>query len=325
MAVDRELLVPTTKERKIMRQYSIWSNYRYAYVPLWKHKKKIALCTIAEAVFYVFVPIVGMAVTSMVIGSLEQGISLQDLVLRVLAAFSGYGILNMVKGYLEARGWEQYIEVRLGLFIMDQFEKDLTISMEQYEDKEVRKLKEKAGDCLWMNVSGLEGFFHHNSELLKSVLGLLVYALLVGSMNWKILLMLVGMSAVSASAAYAVTRYYQKIKDPISEQHMTMDYINREVDNVQSGKDIRIFGLESWIIEKFDAAIIKCRQLYFRWDIRSYGSNILDTILDAARDLVAKHFNGARLKDGKPFANKSSISGWRNFIRPSFGRSIRSF
>lgn len=286
-----------------MKQYSIWSNYRYAYVPLWNKKKKIALCTIAEAVFYVFVPVVGMMITSMIIGGLEQGISVPDLVVRILTAFAVYGVLNMVKGYLEARGGEQYIEVRTELFIMDQIEKDLTVSMEQYEDKEIHKLKEKSDECLWANMSGLEGFYRHNSDLLKSVLGLVVYALLVGSMNWKILLMLVGMSAVSAAAAYNVTRYYQKIKDPLAEQYMTMHFINRAVDDIQGGKDIRIFGLEGWIIGKFDAAIRRCRQLRFHRDMRSYGSNILDTVLDAARDLVCYGYlivqlaNGMRLSE----------------------------
>ena len=91
-----------------MKKYSIWSNYRYTYEPLWKRKKKIALCTVVEAVFYVLVPIVGMMITSMIIGSLERGIAMSDLVFRILTAFVVYGILNMVKGYLDARGGEQY-------------------------------------------------------------------------------------------------------------------------------------------------------------------------------------------------------------------------
>lgn len=281
-----------------MKHYSIWSNYRYTYGALWKKKKKIAFCTIAEAICYVFVPVVGMMITAMIIGSLEQGISFPKLVLLVLAAFAGYGILNIVKEYLEARGDYHYIEVRFELFLMDRIEKDLTVSMEQYEDTEVHKLQEKAGECLWRNQSGLEGFFRHNSDLLKSALGLLVYALIVGSMNWKILLMLIGMSAVSAAAAYIVTRYYQKIKDPLAEQTMTMDYINRVVDDVQGGKDIRIFGLQNWITGKFDAAIRKCQQLYFHWDMRSYGSNILDTVLNAARDLVCYLYLIRQLSNG---------------------------
>lgn len=199
--------------------------------------------------FYVFVSVVGMAVTSMIIGRLGQGISMRSLVLQVLMAFAGYGVLNMIKGYLEARNDGQYIEARTELFIMDWIEKDLTISMEQYEDPAIRRLKERATDGIWSNDLGVEGFFRQNTELLKSVLGLMVYALLVGSMNWKILLMLIGMSAVSAAAAYTVTRYYQKIKDPLAEHHMTMHYINREVDDVQGGKDIRMFGLENWIIK----------------------------------------------------------------------------
>jgi len=88
---------------QIMKQHSLWSNYRYTYGPLWQKKKKIVLSTIAEAVFYVFVPIVGMMTTSMIIGSLEQGISMSKLVLLVLAAFAVCGVLNIAKGYLEAR------------------------------------------------------------------------------------------------------------------------------------------------------------------------------------------------------------------------------
>ncbi len=141
-----------------MKQHSIWSNYRYTYGPLWQKKKKIVLSTIAEAVFYVFVPIVGMMTTSMIIGSLEQGISMSKLVLLVLAAFAVCGVLNIAKGYLEARGDGQYIEARTELFIMDQIEKDLTVSMEQYEDEEIHKLKEKSDNCLWANFFGLKGF-----------------------------------------------------------------------------------------------------------------------------------------------------------------------
>lgn len=131
-----------------MKRDSLWSNYRFAYTPLLKHKKKIILSTVAEAVFYVIVPVVGMTITSMIIGSLEQGIPVWNLVLRILLAFIGYGVLNMVKGYLDSRGDSQYIEVRTELFIMDLIEKDLTISMEQYENAEIQKLKEKANDCM---------------------------------------------------------------------------------------------------------------------------------------------------------------------------------
>ena len=301
-----------------MKQYSIWSNYKFAFEPLWKHKKKIVLCTIAEAVSYVLVPIVGMMITSMIIGSLEQGISMQQLVFWVMMAFVGYGILNMVKGYLEARGDGQYIEARTELFIMSLIKKNLTVSMEQYEDTEVQKLKAKTDECMWTNTTGIEGFFRHNSDFLKSVLGLSVYAMLVGSMNWKILLMLVGMSAISAAAAYAVTRSYQKIKDPLSEQHMTMDYINREVDDVQGGKDIRIFELGSWIIEKYDRAIRNCCRLYFCRDIRSYGSNILDTILDGVRDIVCYLYLILQLSHGMRISEfvfyLGLVAGFSNWI-----------
>lgn len=301
-----------------MKHYSIWSNYIFTFKPLWQQKRRIALCFLAAAVLFVAVPVVGMMITSMMIGSLEQGISMQRFVCRALLAFAGYGVLNMAKSYLDARNDGQYIEARTALFLMDWIKKDLTISMEQCEDAQIQKLKKKSENCIWANEWGIEGFMRHNLDLLKSLLGLFVYTLIVGIMNWKILAMLVGMSAVSAAAAYGVTRYYEKIKDPLAEQEVTMGYINREVDDVQSGKDIRIFGLGKWIVGKYDQAIKKCRRLYFQRDIREYGSNMLDTALDAVRDLVCYLYLILQLSQGMRISEfvfyLGLVAGFSNWV-----------
>lgn len=301
-----------------MKHYSIWSNYIFTFKPLWQQKRRIALCFLAATVLFVAVPVVGMMITSMMIGSLEQGISMQRFVCRALLAFAGYGVLSMAKSYLDARNDGQYIEARTALFLMDWIKKDLTVSMEQCEDAQIQKLKKKSENCIWANEWGIEGFMRHNLDLLKSLLGLFVYTLIVGIMNWKILAMLVGMSAVSAAAAYGVTRYYEKIKDPLAEQEVTMGYINREVDDVQSGKDIRIFGLGKWIVGKYDQAIKKCRRLYFQRDIREYGSNMLDTALDAVRDLVCYLYLILQLSQGMRISKfvfyLGLVAGFSNWI-----------
>lgn len=301
-----------------MKHYSIWSNYIFTFKPLWQQKRRIALCFLAAAVLFVAVPVVGMMITSMMIGSLEQGISMQRFVCRALLAFAGYGVLSMAKSYLDARNDGQYIEARTALFLMDWIKKDLTVSMEQCEDAQIQKLKKKSENCIWANEWGIEGFMRHNLDLLKSLLGLFVYTLIVGIMNWKILAMLVGMSAVSAAVAYGVTRYYEKIKDPLAEQGVTMGYINREVDDVQSGKDIRIFGLGKWIVGKYDQAIKKCRRLYFQRDIREYGSNMLDTALDAVRDLVCYLYLILQLSQGMRISEfvfyLGLVAGFSNWI-----------
>ena len=72
-----------------MKHYSIWSNYIFTFKPLWQQKRSIALCFLAAAVLFVAVPVVGMMITSMMIGSLEQGISMQHFV---------YGVANRSDG-----------------------------------------------------------------------------------------------------------------------------------------------------------------------------------------------------------------------------------
>lgn len=306
---------------RVMKQYSIWSNYRFIYEPLWKKKKKLALFTLAEVVFYVIVPIAGMAITSMIVGGLEHGMEFTQFVSMILLVFAGYGILNMIKSYLESRGWLQYIEARMELFGMAPILKNLSISMEQYENVKIHKLKENANRSIWSNLDGVEGFFHDNSDLLKNVFGLCVYSLLVGMMNWKILLMLVGMSALSAAAGYWVTCYYQKIKDQLAKQDMTMRYIDNIVDDVQGGKDIRIFGLGSWIVEKYHQAIQNQRRILFRKDIREFGSNILDTVFNTIRDLICYLYLITQLAQGMWISEFvfylgliGGFSGWLSMI-----------
>lgn len=139
-------------------------------------KKQFCLCLFAQAVLFVLTPIVGMMITSMIIGSLEQGIFIWDLVVRTLAVFAGYGVLNIIKGYLQAHNDGLYIEARTEFFIMEWIAKSFTLSMEQYEDVKIRKLMEKSNKCIWTNDWGIEGFLRHNLELVESLLGLLVYA-----------------------------------------------------------------------------------------------------------------------------------------------------
>ena len=107
-------------------------------------KKQFCLCLFAQAVLFVLTPIVGMMITSMIIGSLEQGIFIWDLVVRTLAVFAGYGVLNIIKGYLQAHNDGLYIEARTEFFIMEWIAKSFTLSMEQYEDVKIRKLMEKS-------------------------------------------------------------------------------------------------------------------------------------------------------------------------------------
>lgn len=133
--------------------------------------------------------------------------------------------------------------------------------------------------------------------------------------------MLVGMSALSAAAGYGVTRYYQKIKDQLAQQDMTMRYIDNIVNDVQGGKDIRIFGLGSWIVGKYHQAICSQRRISFRKDMREYGSNILETVLNAVRDFICYLYLITQLAQGMQISEFvfylgliGGFSGWLSMI-----------
>lgn len=304
--------------------YSIWSNFKFEYGVLWKHKKRILLSTIAEACFAVAIPIAGTAITSMIVSLLEQETERGALIGFIFLIFMGYGILNMGNSFFKGRGRLQYIEARTELFISRFIKKIMEISLEQYEEEKTHSLQEKADKAVWANTIGVEGFYHDNSELLRNVLGLVVYSLIVGAMNPLILGMLILLAAITAASSYLATGYYQKIKDKLAKEAMTTSYINRVVDDVPGGKDIRIFGLRKWIIEKYDRAICNIRKIQFRYDCVQYGSAVVDTVLSSVRNLICYLYLIDRLAQGMGIGEfvfylglVNGFSTWLNAITKS--------
>lgn len=285
-----------------MKTYSFWSNLRFAYGPVWREKRRYIWDMLGEILLSVSVPLAGSALSSLVILLLGNDISVWTLAVVILSAFGGYALLNAVQTYISNRHAAQNIEVRWELFIMERIQKTLNMPLQQWEGAEARLLEQKAWMASCNNWDGIEGFFRYGTKLGIGLFGLLVYSVIAGSIHPLILLLLLGLSLVSAWINGLSQRYYNKMKDRLAADYITMEYLDHVVDDLPGGKDIRIFGLKKWLIGKYDMAITDTRKCNARQHMLGFIGLSAETTFDAARSLICYLYLIHQLQNGMSVA-----------------------
>lgn len=177
------------------------------------------------------------------------------------------------------------------------YKKICEIPQEQYEDPELKLLREKACDAVGYNNAGVEGLLRAVSAFGTGVLGLFVYMVIAGSIHPVILLLLFGLSVIGALCNSLPDWYENKIRDENARDEMTMQYIDRLSDDAISGKDIRVLGCkmdhrEIWNRDQ------NTRRRNAKKNIIAFAGKSLETILTAGRDLICYLYLISQLKNG---------------------------
>nr|WP_317378625.1 ABC transporter ATP-binding protein [uncultured Faecalimonas sp.] len=276
------------EKRKVKgKRRGMVSNILFCFAPAAK-KTPVYLVHIGiQAVTYVLLLLMAVGANALVISMLREGSRLLLLVGAVMTVFLVYGLISWVDTYLYHMISVEYIEMRLGGHFYLVFEKILEIPLEQSESSRVRQLIEKS--LLALNGSifnGVEGLMRRFGMLCTNVLGLVTYALIMGSLDMRILMLLVGLSLITVAASKVSTKVYEKIKEKLAGYQRVEEYIDRLLDDIAGGKDIRVFGLSDWLIGKYDAAIRKRRKYRAFYNMACFFSDFTEVILAAVRDFI---------------------------------------
>ena len=99
-----------------MKKYTLWSNLKFAYSPVWREKRSYALDTILEMILSVIVPLIASALSALVIYLLGNEPSTLVILISIIAAFLGYASIDAVQTYIRQRHSTHSVEIRIKLF-----------------------------------------------------------------------------------------------------------------------------------------------------------------------------------------------------------------
>lgn len=285
------------KEEK--RKYSSLSNLLYIYKDLWKYDKSIIGFAILEIIFAVITAIGAILLPAIIIKMLENNIELNSMVLNVLIIFLVYGIISGFSTYLTRRNTFQYVEYRAGFLHVKMSSKIMSIDYDIYENEETQKLSENSWQALGGNNQGIEGILHKMILVVTAIIGLTLYSLLLAKVNLLIILLLFVVSAIQFISFQSANKYEMKNKGKKAKLEVTKRYMDRQANEVGSGKDIRIYQLQYWLTSKYKKVNKKYQEIIAKERIRYFANDLVGLFMQLIRDIICYGYLIYLLKNGQ--------------------------
>jgi ABC-type multidrug transport system fused ATPase/permease subunit len=291
-----------TKEK--LKRHSLLSNIIYVFRPAVKKYKKSVFGFAAEIVLMVMVPIISSACTALVVSLAAGDKSLLKIILSILAAFMLYGITSSLNTFFSGSNQMAYVEIRLSEFFRQICEKNLELSLEQAESHEVREKAGKAWDSVGENNEGLENIIRRTVNFSGNVIGLVVYTMIVGLLNIKVMALIFLLGVVTAALSSCANIVRKKVMETYQKKAMVKRYIDRTARDTASGKDVRVFDMSPWLIGKYeDAAREMNRQRRIYIFAKFFCTDISGVVLSAVRDIVCYLFLISQMEKGMSVAS----------------------
>nr|WP_317378190.1 ABC transporter ATP-binding protein [uncultured Faecalimonas sp.] len=307
------------------RTNGVIRNLIYIFAPIVRERPEYLFHMGFEAVLYVLLPLLGAAASALAVSMLGDGTAFPVMAAAVFAVFGIYGLTGWLHTYYHMINVSAGMDIRISYHQRNVNAKFSEVSMEVYEDEAMWELAEKSNQALWNNNVGLGGMVSCFQTLCANILGLTVYILILGSVNLKIVVMLVGLSLINAAVVAASKRVYEKSRHKLAKNLQIQRYLDEVVDHVQGGKDIRVFGLSGWLIGKYDRAIKENRKYLRKYHTVCFLSDMTEVTMAAVRDLICCLYLISLLQKGMAVGEfvfyLGVISGFAAWIS-EIGRSI---
>ena len=260
------------------KKYSIWNHYCYLYKNLWEYDPKLVVLVIFEVITNAIQPLTAVLLPAVIVGLLERRVDVQTLVTISLIVFAIVGLLHLIATYLKDRNYWFYIFCRIEKYYTKLLSKSMSIDYSLYEQKEIQTMCNNANLSIISNHRGVEGFYHNNTLLMTSILGLILYSLILSNCHPLIVVCLLLISIIQY-AFYSIAKNYEnKHRDEQSQRWDHQRYLFTQAYDVKSGKDVRLYQLQNWLTKIFERYNYdyqkqesKTRSFYYLYDFVGLG------------------------------------------------------
>lgn len=243
----------TAQRHREYRHYSLWDNYRTAFSWVRQLDGTVYFALLAGGLTLgVLCPFLGTALPGAAVYLLESGWKAE----RIFLVLAGYVILlqglQTTKKYLENRCWDRrfLFRIKMGPQL---FEAGMDADYQDFESREgQRKLLAAKRNIYSGNHKGIEAFLKAFQDFWVNLLGLLLYSAIIGRQNAGILLLLLGLTGVSASIRLVSRRKAVPYDEEYEKVWADCKYLGKEVLAGANGKDIRMYHMWKWFSGEFE-------------------------------------------------------------------------
>ncbi len=274
------------KEKEEKPKYSMWQNAAYMVSLAWKIRKSVlSLCSVL-AVLGIASSLVRLYIAPSILARIENAAPLSAVLTTIAVFVLSLLLINALTSYFSTNTLFGRVEVRLWL-VNAIHQKLSTTSYPNTEDTAVLKKLEKANSSVAGNNRATEAIWNTLVELVKNGIGFIIYLILLADLNPLLILVI----SLTAGLGYFVNKkigewgFRHREEEARYSKHL--NYIKHKSEEVSLAKDIRIFGMKSWLEEIYDKTFRAYEAFISRGERVYIWINVIDAVLTLLRNGLA--------------------------------------
>ena len=202
----------------------------------------------------------GIWLPSLIVSQLQEKVSLEVLLASIIIVSLGMLVSNVIDTSMAQYLYRNGLSLTL-YYDKLAFEKTMRIDYDLLESKNVRKLVGNVWATL-RNEFAIRTSVTVMPILIISMLSSVLYGVLLCRVNGVLVLMLVLTIGINVFLLKRVKNVHGKNHEELSKHTKAVSYINRHAMERSDGKDIRIYQMQDWFLEKYDDAISNMDRIY---------------------------------------------------------------
>lgn len=257
-------------------KYHVIQNVFWMIGIAWRTRKSVLFITVFSVMIEIILNLLQLYVAPEILSKVEEQVSLGAL-LGTIAFFTiSLFLVQGIKAYLNEVKKFPNIEVRSTILGMIA-EKCNNTSFVNTLEADFIRLREKAHMAVADNDRATESIWKVLTELLINTSGFVIYLMILSYVN-KILLLIV---ILTCQAGFLISRsidnwLYAHRKEE-EDYYAKKTYIRNKSQSVEFAKDIRIFGLQSWMNE----LLKNVHDLYLDYRVKVEKKMLMTDVVEA--------------------------------------------
>ena len=278
------------KEKSERPKYNMAQNSRYMIKLAWTSgEKRVIALSLLSVLTTVALNLINLYVSPTILSVVERRASVSELIWTIAIFVLALMLVSAVSAYVNMNAIFARISIRS--VVTDLLNtKAATTSYPNVDDDGFIKLLSKSRECPNSNSAAPEAISITLSALTTNIIGFCIYVSLLSSVQPLFILLILATTITSYLIGNYANSYSHRHRKEIAECERHLYYISACSRDFRAAKDIRIFGLRSWLEDLYEKAMEAYTAFHTKAQNIYILAKIVDLVLTFLRNAVAYAF-----------------------------------
>lgn len=275
------------KEKAPKPKYNMAQNSWFMIKLAWTSgEKKVIVLSLLSALTAVALNLINLYVSPTILSVVERQASVAELIVTIVVFVAALMLVSAASSYVNTNTLYGRISVRCEIINLLN-RKMATTSYQNISDERFKTLKIKVQETIGSNRAATEAVWTTLTDLTTNIVGFAFYVVLMSSIQPLLLFAILATTVVSYFVSNRLSEWGYKHREEESEYSTQIYYLDRQSSDLTVAKDIRIFGLRSWL----DDLYAKSMAAYTAFKSKEQGvyiwASVTDLVLTFLRNAIA--------------------------------------